>query len=191
MLRVDGLTAGYGSLVVLRRLTFRLPPGGVHVVRGPNGAGKTTLVQALSGLIRPREGSVHLGETALHRLPAHRVARAGVALVPQGRRVFGSLTVAEHLSLAGRASEILDALPPLRGLLHRQARYLSGGEQQLLAIARALATGPRLLLLDEPTEGLAPALESVVEDLIETVAARGVTVLVTASSPGNGLSIKE
>jgi branched-chain amino acid transport system ATP-binding protein len=198
MLRVDGLAAGYGQALVLREVTFAVGAGTVCEVSGPNGAGKTTLLHAIAGLLSTRDGEVHLGDLPLHRLPAHRVARAGVALVPQGRRVFGSLTVAEHLALAASlpvtrrgpsrrragtssVAEILEALPALRRLLARYGRHLSGGEQQMLAIARALATDPTLLLLDEPTEGLAPALSATVTALVARVAAQGVTVLVTAA----------
>jgi branched-chain amino acid transport system ATP-binding protein len=190
VLRVDQLTAGYGQATVLRDITFDVPTGGLCTVVGPNGAGKTTLVNTLAGLLRAQGGAVYHQGVALHRLSAHLVARVGVALVPQGRHVFPSLSVAEHLAIAGRrqrgpwtTDRILATLPTLRPLLHRPGRYLSGGEQQMLAIARALATNPSLLLLDEPTEGLAPTLAQTVTDLIATIAGHGVTVLTTATTP--------
>jgi ABC-type branched-subunit amino acid transport system ATPase component len=210
MLRVERLTAGYGPVIVLRDLSFSVAQGTVAVAAGPNGAGKTTLVHAIAGIrdARPanhraqlsiRDGAIHHRGVPLHGRAAHRVARAGVAVVPQGRRVFGSLTVAEHLALAGRpgpwtASRVLDILPPLRPLLRRHGRHLSGGEQQMLAIARAMITNPALLLLDEPTEGLAPALARVVTNLITTLAGEGMTVLVTladATESTSRLSIRE
>jgi branched-chain amino acid transport system ATP-binding protein len=197
VLRVERLCVGYGDLIVLRDVSFVVPTGGVLTVVGANGAGKTTLVHGIAGLVSTRDGSVHHHGVALRGLAAHWVARAGVALVPQGRRVFASLTVAEHLALAGdppgrragwrrrhqvwTTERILDELPVLGRLLSRTGRQLSGGEQQLLAIARALAANPTLLLLDEPTEGLAPELRRTVTALLSTVAASGVTLLVTAS----------
>jgi len=183
-------------MIVLRDVTFSVASGAVAVAAGPNGSGKTTLVYALAGLLSSCGGAVRLDGVALHQVAAHWRARAGVALVPQGRRVFGSLTVAEHLRLAAHrpgpwtAESLLDALPPLRPLVKRPARHLSGGQQQLLAIARALSTNPSLLLLDEPTEGLAPDLAATVTELIRTVASYGVAVLVTGSG-GTQLSIRE
>jgi branched-chain amino acid transport system ATP-binding protein len=215
VLSVENLTAGYGRAIVLGGVSFTVPTGALRAVTGPNGAGKTTLVQAIAGLLSTCDGAVRLGPGAgeepvrLHDLPPHHRARAGVALVPQGRRVFASLTVAEQLALAQRpgswsVERLLDELPPLRPLTRRLGRHLSGGEQQLVALARALATNPRLLLLDEPTEGLAPELVARVTELIGTLAASGVTVLATASEtavsettslgstlPGTRLSIRE
>jgi branched-chain amino acid transport system ATP-binding protein len=199
VLRVERLSAGYGAAIVLRDLSFTVPPNTVAAVAGPNGAGKTTLLHAIAGLLPPRDGRIHFRGVPLHRRSAHHIARAGVALVPQGRRVFGSLTVAEHLALARRPGpwtprRVLDSLPPLEPLLHRRGRHLSGGEQQMLALSRALVTNPSLLLLDEPAEGLAPALAQTVTDLITTVVGEGMTVLVTladATDSTTRLSIRE
>ncbi len=187
MLYIEALTAGYGAGTVLHGVTLTVPTGTVHAVVGHNGAGKTTLLHAIAGLIRPTAGRVHLDSTGITGQPAHRVARAGVALVPQGRRVFASLTVAEHLTLARsrrpRAApvwttrRVLDLLPGLQPRLTHRGGYLSGGEQQMLAIARALLTQPRLLLLDEPTEGLAPTIAERVRQVIAALAAQKVTVL--------------
>src|SRR6266545_1070109 len=187
MLRVEHLRAGYGGGTVLHGITLTVSAGDVHAIVGHNGAGKTTLLHAIAGLVRPAAGHVHVDGRDLTGLPAHRIARAGVALVPQGRRVFASLTVAEHLTLprAGRTRpaptwtvrRVLDLLPGLAGRLAHRGGQLSGGEQQMLAIARALLTQPRLLLLDEPTEGLAPAVAQQIRDVIATLAAEDVAVL--------------
>ncbi len=193
MLRVEHLRAGYGGGTVLHGITLTVSAGDVHAIVGHNGAGKTTLLHAIAGLVRPAAGHVHVDGRDLTGLPAHRIARAGVALVPQGRRVFASLTVAEHLTLprAGRTRSaptwtirrVLDLLPGLeRRLAHRGGR-LSGGEQQMLAIAVALLTQPRLLLLDEPTEGLAPAVAQQIREVIDTLAADGVAVLLATPQP--------
>jgi branched-chain amino acid transport system ATP-binding protein len=189
-LTVHGVRAGYGGGQVLHGVNLRVPAGTVTAVVGPNGAGKTTLVHAIAGLVRVSGGDVRLSGTVLSGQPAHRIARAGVGLVPQGRRVFASLTVAEHFALAGRGDggradrgrgtgvlEMLRLFPRLGERLGHRGDQLSGGEQQMLAIARALLLRPRLLLLDEPCEGLAPDLAGRIRDLVGRLAAGGVTVL--------------
>jgi branched-chain amino acid transport system ATP-binding protein len=186
MLRVSGLSAGYHGGRVLHGVDLAVPAGTVHAVVGRNGAGKTTLTHAIAGLVRPHQGRVEVDGCDLTGRPAHRMARAGVALVPQGRRVFRSLTVAEHLRLAaGRrpaartwtARRVLELLPQLAGRLHHRGDQLSGGEQQMLAIGRALLTEPTVLLLDEPCEGLAAGLSARICDLVAELAAGGITVL--------------
>ncbi len=193
MLRVEELRAGYDGGTVLRGITLAVSVGGVHAIVGHNGAGKTTLLHAIAGLVRPSAGRIRLDDRDLTGLPVHRIARAGVALVPQGRRVFASLTVAEHLALSRprrtrstptwTVRRVLDLVPALgRRLAHRGAQ-LSGGEQQMLAIARALLLQPRLLLLDEPTEGLGPAVVQQIRDVIATLAAEDVAVLLATPHP--------
>jgi branched-chain amino acid transport system ATP-binding protein len=165
-LEVQGLRAWHGPAEVLRDASLDVPPGAVTAVVGGNGAGKTTLARSLAGLHRARTGRILLGGRDLSRAGATEVARAGLRLVPQGRRVFPSLTVAEHLRLArggARAGalpidEVFELFPHLERRLKVRARLLSGGEQQMLAIARAVLPGPDVLVLDEPTEGLAPAV---------------------------------
>jgi branched-chain amino acid transport system ATP-binding protein len=165
MLSLSGLTSGYDGGTVLHGLDLEIPAGSVHAVVGHNGAGKTTLIHTVAGLVPATSGRVSLADSDVTRLPAHRRARAGVGLVPQGRRVFPGLTVQEHLTLAagGRRrragaqwtpDSVKELLPRLAERAGHRGRQLSGGEQQMLAIARALLTQPRLLLLDEPTEGL-------------------------------------
>src|SRR6266540_2265817 len=151
MLCVDDLRAGYGGGTVLHGITLAVPAGAVHVVVGHNGAGKTTLLHTIAGLLHPAAGRIHLGDRDLTGQPAHRIARAGVALVPQGRRVFASLTVAEHLTLTRHTQasirwpvdRILALFPQLGHRLAHRGGQLSGGEQQMLAIARALRSQPR------------------------------------------------
>jgi len=183
-LEVRGLVSGYDRGRVLHGIDLDLAAGGALGLLGRNGVGKSTLVMTLAGLVPAAEGTVRLdGEDLAGRRP-DRIARAGVALVPQGRRVWATLTVAEHLSLAaGRrrgtwtVDGVLDLLPRLRERRRQLAGRLSGGEQQMLAIARALLTNPRLVLLDEPSDGLAPAIVDQVAEVITTMRAEGVAVL--------------
>ncbi|MCO1657824.1 ABC transporter ATP-binding protein [Pseudonocardia humida] len=183
-LEVRGLVSGYDRGRVLHGIDLDLAAGGALGLLGRNGVGKSTLVMTLAGLVPVSEGTVRLdGEDLAGRRP-DRIARAGVALVPQGRRVWAPLTVAEHLALAsGRrrgtwtVDGVLDLLPRLAERRRHPAGRLSGGEQQMLAIARALLTNPRLVLLDEPSDGLAPAVVDQVAEVITTMRAEGVAVL--------------
>ncbi|MGW2590899.1 ABC transporter ATP-binding protein [Streptomyces sp. NPDC001515] len=197
MLELTGLTAGYHGGTVLHGLDLSVPAGAVHAVVGHNGAGKSTLVHTVAGLIRPGAGTVRLDGQDVTGWPPHRIARAGIGLVPQGRRVFAGLTVAEHLRLSYRPprrgdttrpsvwtpARVLELLPRLGERRSHRGSALSGGEQQMLALARALLGSPRVLLLDEPTEGLAPALVRQVHDLIATLADEGIAVLLVSPSP--------
>src|ERR1700720_985260 len=167
LLEVEALSAGYGPLAVLDNVSLKVGRGEVIALFGPNGAGKSTLMKALSGLIRPVQGTIHLGGMELAQLPAHLVARAGLILVPEGRQVFPQLSVAENLRLGAtrrgdfelaEIETMLARFPRLRPRLHTAAGLLSGGEQKMLALARGLLARPDILLLDEPSLGLAPAV---------------------------------
>ncbi|MFF6785217.1 urea ABC transporter ATP-binding subunit UrtE [Streptomyces sp. NPDC012510] len=181
MLEIDSLHAGYDRTTVLHGVTVSVPKDGVGAVLGHNGAGKSTLLRATMGLLKPRSGTVLLdGEDITHLAPHQRVAR-GMAYVPQGQQSFPHLTTAENLRLVadGRAdgreavAEALDLFPVLRELSGRRAGLLSGGQRQQLAIARALITRPRLLLLDEPTEGIQPSVVAEIEETILALTRRG------------------
>jgi urea transport system ATP-binding protein len=181
MLEFEDLHVGYGRSVVLHGVSLEVPGGGVAAVLGHNGAGKSTLLRAAMGLLKPRRGRVLLdGEDITKLAPHQRVAR-GMAYVPQGQQSFPHLTTAENLQLVadgrkdGKAAvaSALELFPALRQLLSRRAGLLSGGQRQQLAIARALITRPRLLLLDEPTEGIQPSVVAEIEQTILSVAGQG------------------
>ncbi|MBD0842971.1 MULTISPECIES: urea ABC transporter ATP-binding subunit UrtE [unclassified Streptomyces] len=181
MLEIDDIRVGYHRSTVLHGVSVEVPRDGVAAVLGHNGAGKSTLLRAAVGLLTPTGGSVRLdGEDITRRKPHERVAR-GMAYVPQGQQSFPHLTTAENLQLVadgrrrGRAAvaEALDLFPALRALSGRRAGLLSGGQRQQLAIARALVTEPRLLLLDEPTEGIQPSVVAEIEETILALSARG------------------
>jgi branched-chain amino acid transport system ATP-binding protein len=191
MLTIDSVRAGYQGGTVLHDVALTVATGTVHAVVGPNGAGKTTLLHTIAGLIHPTAGTITHHGTTITGWPAHRIARSGVRLVPQGRRVFAHLTVLEHLHLAHRTrrstgpwkpKHILQTLPQLEARRTHLGAQLSGGEQQMLALARALLGNPRLLLLDEPTEGLAPTVADTIRAIVRDAAEQhGVTVLLAES----------
>ncbi|MBD5786642.1 urea ABC transporter ATP-binding subunit UrtE [Cellulosimicrobium terreum] len=196
MLELQGLHAGYGRTMVLHGVDLSVPAGGVAAVLGHNGAGKTTLLRTALGLLRPRSGSVLLDGEDVTRLPTHQRVRRGLAYVPQGQQSFGDLTARENLQLVAdtsregprRLDEALDLFPALRGLLARRAGLLSGGQRQQLAIARALITGPRVLVLDEPTEGIQPSVVTEIEDAILSLTdSGGMSVLLVEQHVGFAL----
>jgi urea transport system ATP-binding protein len=180
MLRVSGLNQYYGGSHVLRDVTFEAPTGAVTAVLGRNGMGKTTLLKCLMGLLPVRSGSVQFEGRDITRLRPHQRAQAGIALVPQGREIFPRLTVEENLQLALAATGhgrtvpgwVYETFPILRQFVRRRGGDLSGGQQQQLAIARALVAEPRLLILDEPTEGIQPNVIQDIERVIAALAAR-------------------
>jgi branched-chain amino acid transport system ATP-binding protein len=182
MLEVRGVKVAYGGVEVLHGVEMTLAEGEVVGVVGPNGAGKSSLLRAICGLARPSAGEISFEGRSLRGLAPEQIARLGVALVPEGRQIFGTLTVAENLRLAGRGStgtmeQVLERLPILRERAGQRADRLSGGEQQQLAVARALLREPRLLILDEPSLGLAPKMIDVIYGLLEELRAEGATML--------------
>ncbi|MCW5261153.1 ABC transporter ATP-binding protein [Verminephrobacter eiseniae] len=192
LLRIEGLSAGYGQAVVLQDIALTLPEGQTLALLGRNGAGKTTLIDTLAGATRQHAGTIHLGGVALHPLPAHQRAAAGIGWVPQERNIFASLTVHENLTAVARPARaragtgeaastdastparprpwtperVYDMFPRLAERKTHLGTQLSGGEQQMLAVGRALVLNPRLLLLDEPLEGLAPII---VQELLRAI----------------------
>jgi branched-chain amino acid transport system ATP-binding protein len=201
MLKVEQLRAGYGSLEVLHGVSFEVPARAIVAVLGANGAGKTTLMRALTGLIRTRAGSVSMQGQRIERLAAERRVGCGMALVPEGRELFGSLTVRENLlvgaftrrSRAGievDIARVLDYFPRLKARMHAQAASLSGGEGQMLSIGRALMSHPRLLLLDELSHGLAPVIVDTVFEVVTRLnREQGLTILLVEQNARKALSI--
>lgn len=199
MLEVTGLDAGYGAVQVLHGLTLSVRPGEVLVVMGRNGAGKTTALRAIMGLVPPTAGEVTLDGARLDRLPAHEVPRRGVGYVPQGRRLFAELTVAENLEIGlmarGRGAEVrawvLDLFPRLAERLGQVAGTLSGGEQQMLALGRALCLEPSVLLLDEPGEGLQPSMIALIRKTVTRLRDDGVAVLLVEQRVDTALAVAD
>ncbi|MBA9002670.1 ABC transporter ATP-binding protein [Thermomonospora cellulosilytica] len=184
LLTVSGLHAGYAGGTVLDGLDLTVPAGSVVALLGRNGAGKTTFVHTVMGMLRPYSGSVRLAGRELAGAPAHAVARSGVAIVPQGRRVFAPLTVEENLRIAAprrdgpwTVERVYELMPRLAERRANRGDQLSGGEQQMLAIGRALLRGPRLLLLDEPSDGLAPAVVDQVAEVLERLRDDGISAV--------------
>ncbi len=190
MLRVESIDVGYGTAQVLYGLSFSAQPGQITCLLGRNGAGKTTTLHALMGLLPLMAGEIRLGSTTISGLAAPDVVKQGIALVPQGRRLFGALSVAENIEIGLMASpkqgktehrrnrsRVLELFPRLKERLGQQASTLSGGEQQMLATARALCVEPQVLLLDEPTEGLQPSIAQQLRDVSRELARQGVAVV--------------
>jgi branched-chain amino acid transport system ATP-binding protein len=197
-LKVRGLSAGYGAFLVLRDVTFEVKPG-LTVILGPNGAGKTTLLRALVGLI-PRGGEVLLdGEELAEK--THEVVRDGIALVPEGRQLFPQMTVLENLELGGwlatkaqrreRVEQVLQDFPKLRERATQLAGTMSGGEQQMVAVARAMMSAPRLLMLDEPSLGLAPRMVDELLAMARRIADAGTTVLMVEQNVKKALAVSD
>jgi branched-chain amino acid transport system ATP-binding protein len=199
MLEVRDVWAGYATGTVLRDVSVAVAEGEVLALLGRNGMGKTTLLRAVAGLRPPLlfQGSIRLAGQEVSALPSHQVARLGLSLVPQGRRVFGSLTVQENLAIVDRPgrgwdlARVYELFPRLLERRDQVSATLSGGEQQMLAIGRSLMTNPRLLLMDEPSEGLAPAVLDVILDRLRQIKAHGQAVLLAEQNVDLALEVAD
>jgi branched-chain amino acid transport system ATP-binding protein len=185
MLEVQNIDAGYGRVQVLRDLSITARPGEILCLLGRNGAGKTTLMKSIMGLVRISAGRISFDGQPIDTLPAWKIPKLGIGYIPQGRRLFNEMTVGENLQMGlmtrgrGRNVEerVLDIFPRLRDRMKQRADTLSGGEQQMLATARALCLEPRVLLLDEPTEGLQPSMISLIREAVVRLKEQGVAVV--------------
>src|SRR5215204_698208 len=188
LLTVDKLCVFYGAIEALRGVSLRVEPGEVVTLIGANGAGKTTTLRTISGLLQPKSGTIDFDGQQIQRWAPHRVVKSGLVQVPEGREIFANLTVDENLQLAAflrkdkagirtDRERALELFPRVRERLTQQAGTLSGGEQQMLAIARALVARPKLLMLDEPSLGLAPQLVRIIFQVIREINREGTTIL--------------
>ena len=203
ILRLANLTVDYRKIRALRSVDLRVDQGEIVAILGANGAGKTTAMKVIVGLVRPNAGRVSFNESLhLTELTPHAIHRLGVAWVPEGRQILSSMTVAENLQIGAfahgsrrrsqeRLDHIFDRFPVLKARSRQSAGTLSGGEQQMLAIGRALVGGPKLLLLDEPSLGLAPKITSEVFSLIQQVNRDGVTVLIVEQNARRSLAVAD
>ena len=198
-LKLDGICTGYGPVQVLFDLSLEARAGEVLCLLGRNGAGKTTTMKAIMGLLPLSSGAITLSGDTISTLPAHEIPKRGIGYIPQGRRLFSELTVAENIQIGlitrgkGKATRdrVLDMFPRLRERMSQRAETLSGGEQQMLATARALCLEPKVLLLDEPTEGLQPSLIQLIRETVETLRAEGVAVILVEQRIEAVLSIAD
>jgi branched-chain amino acid transport system ATP-binding protein len=200
MLEAERLQVAYGDAVALWDVSLRVDPGELVSVVGPNGSGKTTLINAIAGLLPARAGRLRFGGEDLTRLPVHEISSRGIAIVPEGRRLFAGMTVEENLEIgcyapgaraarATRLERVYATFPVLQARRRQAAGTLSGGEQQMVAIGRALMAGPRLLLLDEPSLGLAPAIVDRVFDVIRALHEAGTAMLLVEQNVQKALAV--
>ena len=199
MLKIGNLHVHYGAIHALKGLDIQVNQGEIVSIIGSNGAGKSTLLRTISGLLKPSDGTVELNGEDLTCIPAHKVVEKGIVQCPEGRRIFTNMTVLENLrlgaflrkdaSIDGDIEHAMNLFPRLRERIKQNAGTLSGGEQQMLAIGRALLARPKLLMLDEPSLGLAPNLVAEIFEIIQTINAEGVTVLLVEQNAHRALAI--
>ncbi len=202
MLSLRGVTVGYGKTPVLQEVSLEVPPGEVVALLGANGAGKTTIMRTVMGFLRPWQGEVRFEGNRIDGQRPARIVRRGVGLVPEGRQIFGHLTVAENLAMGAYTRRdpagvrrdrdwVLELFPVLAQRMGQRAGTLSGGEQQMLAIGRALMSRPRLLLLDEPSLGLAPLLVQEIFEVVDRIHREGTTVLLVEQNARMALRVAQ
>ena len=202
LLEVRNIEVGYGDATALRDASIRIDRGQIVSVVGPNGAGKSTLVNAIAGILRPRKGAVVMDGADVSRIPGYRVCDHGIAIVPEGRRLFVQMSVIDNLMLgsyrkAGRAGrdqtleEVFSLFPILKERQHQISGSMSGGQQQMVAIARALMARPRLMLMDEPSLGLSPVIVDEMFGIIRMINERGVSVLLVEQNVNKALEIAD
>lgn len=199
MLRLEKISTGYGPVQVLYDLSLEARPGEVLCLLGRNGAGKTTTLRAIMGLLPLMSGRITLNDSVLSDLPGHEVPKRGIGYVPQGRRLFTEMTVAENIEVglmtrkkgAETRERVLNMFPRLRERLNQRAETLSGGEQQMLTTARALCLEPLVLLLDEPTEGLQPSMIQLIRETVESLRAEGKAIILVEQRIDAVLSIAD
>ncbi|RGM52619.1 ABC transporter ATP-binding protein [Streptococcus vestibularis] len=202
MLKVENLSIKYGSIEAVKNVSFEVNEGEVVTLIGANGAGKTSILRTISGLVRPTEGTISYLGNDIHKTPARKIVAEGLAQVPEGRHVFAGLTVMENLEMGAflhknkeentaLLKKVFQRFPRLEERKNQDAATLSGGEQQMLAMGRALMSRPKLLLLDEPSMGLAPIFIQEIFDIIEDIKAQGTTVLLIEQNANKALSIAD
>ena len=202
LLQVQGLEVTYGSVRAVKGVDLEVPKGEIRAILGANGAGKSSIIRAIMGLVKSRCGTLTLADRALQRLPPHTVNRLGIAWVPEGRQIFSTLTVHENLLMGAfaqrhaqevraRQEQIMELFPILKARQAQLGGSLSGGEQQMLAIGRALMSNPVLLLMDEPSLGLAPKVVQYLFDLTREIRARGISILMAEQNARQALRVAD
>ncbi len=200
MLEVENLSAGYGMVQILRDVSFKVNEKEIVSIIGPNGAGKTTLVKTIAGLLHPKTGSIKFKSENIDKLPPYDIVKKGITMIPEGREIFPRLTIEENLNLGAYTvndkekiketkDRVCEIFPVLKKKEKALAQTLSGGEQQMLVICRSLMSNPKLLILDEPSLGLAPIIVEKVLDTVRTINEEGVTVLLVEQNIHDSLNV--